>query len=41
MMPLSDTYRALTSFKPEEDKIDENGRNVFQSKQLLAYLFTI
>lgn len=37
----TDSYGPLPSFKPEEDKIDGNGRNVLQSKSLLAYIFTI
>ena len=35
----TDSYGPLSSLKPEEDKIDGNGRNVLQSKSLLAYIF--
>ena len=35
----TDSYGLVPSFKPE-DKIDENGRNVLQSKSLLAYIHT-
>ena len=37
----TDSYGPVPSFKPEEDKSDGNGRNVLQSKSLLAYIFTI
>ena len=37
----TDSYGPLPLLKPEEDKIDGNGRNVRQSKSLLAYIFTI
>ena len=34
----TDSYGLVPSFKPEEDKIDGIGRNVLQSKSLLAYV---
>jgi len=39
----TDSYGPLPlfklGFKPEEVRIDGNGRNFFQSKSLLAYIF--